>query len=508
MDYTTISASKFLSLWQRPVLRNNEYFDEETGAFFDIELDSHLEINGSYTETLRISDSKFKAVNIFKSNFTQNITFRDCVFEYDVIIEGADFGAILHFLNCEFKGNFIIREGNFDTLIFDNSNFHKQAKIDGGIFKKLIYASENEKSIFKINGRFTFIDTLKLVSVIGMTFFTKQCVVNKLIVQGYYNSSSRIDFYDIKCSSVEILNVNNDGKIYLSNFHYCSIKELKPVSLTAIVTNPHASDEEKSLHHEINTKLNLGTNIKLYNNFYFSSLRKELLYEKTKRDTFVYDIDVKTGSHFSIVSCSLGVLELRDIPLQNMGVKALSSDLSSIKLINTRFPLQIESFNVLNEYYIYNDLYTSANRQNNIRDKIEYYRISQQALLKNITSEGKFKSFPSYISIVVSKFASNHGSNWGQALLITLGVGIIFFTLFVISFQHIYIDLSKEGFEYFTNKILPFLPQFFNPLHKVEFMNDIGKQGGWTGLVDILGRLFISIGIFEMVRSFRKFVRN
>jgi hypothetical protein len=509
MEYTSVPPQNLLIYWKHGGEHLTQIFDTDTEAFKYVEVTDPLEIGGSFPESLRITDSKFDSVHTVDCTFEKSITFRDCIFEGDFIINEGNFKSRLHFLNCEFHGNFVIRNGFFNTLLFDNSKTLKQAKIVGGVFESFVYSSVDEKTIFQIEGRFTFIKEIKLISVLGMTFFAKEGVVNYLWIEGYYNSSSRINFSDIKCNSVKIEDVNNDGKIYFSNFNYCQVTALNPVPLTSIQTYPDKSDEEESLHHEIQKNLKLNDNISLYNYFFFNSLRKELLYESTRAKTFVFDTTPRTKPLFSIINCSLGILELRDIPLENMGVEVLSSDLSLVKLINTTFPLQIKSFNSLNEYYVYNDIYTSANRQNNFRDKINYYRVSQQALLKNIISEGRFTAFPSYISIVVSKYASNHGSNWGRALIVTLLLGLIMYGLFVISFSDISFDLSIDGFMYFSQTILPYLPQFFNPLHKMEFMEKVSTNFGvFTGLTDILGRLFISIGIFELVRSFRKFVRT
>jgi len=508
MDYTSISPGKFLRAWHNPNLRNDEIFHPEVGTFLYLEFDNHFDLSEKFEEQLRITDSKFQSINILKSIFNKNIIFRNCIFLGDLNIDGAQFNESLKFLNCEFQGNFIIRNGDFNTVVLDNSTCTNILKLSGGKIKRLIYSSSNEKTVFNVEGRFTFIDSLRLSSVTGMTFFSKQCVINQLTIDGYYNSLSRIDFYEIKCYNIEIKNTNNDGKIYFSNFNHCLVEKLSPVLLESINLNPELSDDDELLSNQINIYSELENNISLYNHFFFSTLCKELLYEKTKTETFILNLTPKKQSLFNIINCSLGLIELRDIPLENMGVKALSSDLSSVKLINTRFPSKIESFNSLNEYYIYNDIYSSANKQNNYRDKIEYYRASQHALLKNIIQEGIFKSFPSFMSIIVSKYASDHGSNWGQALIMTLGVGVLFFCLFVISLSNIYVDFSYQGLLYFSDEILPYLPQFFNPIRRLDFMKNVGEMGGWTGLADISGRILISIGIFEMVRSFRKYVRS
>ncbi|OYQ47966.1 hypothetical protein CHU92_00875 [Flavobacterium cyanobacteriorum] len=185
--------------------------------------------------------------------------------------------------------------------------------------------------------------------------------------------------------------------------------------------------------------------------------------------------------------------------------------MSSAKLVNTFFPINQKSWTYRDGLNLYNDLYTAANRQNNVHDKIEYYKAAQKFLYKKIASEKlTWSNLGSLIAIGVSKQYSNHGSNWIQAAALTVFiVALPLYGLFLVSLDNIYVDLSAAGAHYFMSELLPFFWEFINPLHRIDFMKNSGiSLGYWSALVDLVSRIFIGIGVFETVRSFRKYVRS
>lgn len=66
---------------------------------------------------------------------------------------------------------------------------------------------------------------------------------------------------------------------------------------------------------------------------------------------------------------------------------------------------------------------------------------------------------------------------------------------------------STDGFrENIANYI-----KFINPTHKLNFMDtEFYKysDNDWFVIFDLLGRIFVGIGIFETIRSFRKYSRK
>ena len=124
------------------------------------------------------------------------------------------------------------------------------------------------------------------------------------------------------------------------------------------------------------------------------------------------------------------------------------------------------------------------------------------------TESATIESTGSRISIFVSRLFSIHGSDWIRASLVTISIAFVFFCFFVNSLKEITADLSATGIKYLIELILVYFPQFINPIRRIDFMAEVSPLGLWTALFDFIARVFVSIGIFEIIRSFRKHVRQ
>jgi hypothetical protein len=73
------------------------------------------------------------------------------------------------------------------------------------------------------------------------------------------------------------------------------------------------------------------------------------------------------------------------------------------------------------------------------------------------------------------------------------------------------IEFSKEGLDGFISSAI-FYIQYLNPAHRIDFMdnklsNYMYSMNLGFMVFDFIGRILISIGIFEIIKSFRKYVR-
>ncbi|MCP4970921.1 MAG: hypothetical protein GY932_10045 [Arcobacter sp.] len=145
-----------------------------------------------------------------------------------------------------------------------------------------------------------------------------------------------------------------------------------------------------------------------------------------------------------------------------------------------------------------------------MKEKIEYYKASQENLLAFSKEEPfSFNKLSSLGSLRTSKFYSDFGQNWLKAILITVCIiGFLFYGLFLLSLKNIELDISVKGLKFFFNNLIHYYPQFLNPTHKLSFFNEIGELGKLSSSIDLISRVFIGIGIFETIRSFRKYVRK
>jgi len=483
------------------------------------------------TDDIKIKDKTIEGPLLFlDETYDFNITFQNCTFDF-IYFNKVVCKKNIEFEYCKFLDDFLIKGLSAWTLKFEHSESEKSIDFDycecyfvkfiktesknginlnSGQIQRMIIDPINEKTHFTLVGKFLLIKRLSIRSVSGITVFSKTCIINNISLSGYLNIGSRLDFSNIQSNNLHIWDLNNDGKIYISNIKQGSVTEFikKPIAeyidIFSNLNNYEYRDEEiihlKSLPKDSNIieVIETGYTISEFRDFIEERYLDFRKFEKI------------TNAELKISNSSVGVLEIKNVNFELRYIFDIeNSDLSSIKLINAKIPDLNFVDNFLNYYNVYNDLYTSANKQNNNKDRIDYYRISQQYLLRYLQQEQLFKrDYGSIIAIRISSIFSNHGTNWPKAVLVTVIISFLCFCLFVGSIQEIYLNLTGTGINYFFTNILLYFPQFLNPLHKIEFMKDIGKLGAWSGLIDLLTKIIISAGIFDIIRSFRKHVRQ
>lgn len=454
-----------------------------------------------------------RELKFIKSNLNQ-IWFKNSVFKENLIVDSGNFNSFFWFQDCSFINHFIIRNGKFQNFFFNNSEVIKDLRIEGGSFKKAQFLPKSEKDRINIKGLLTFIHELELKSNSGINFFAEKTFINKIVCKGNLNNNSRINFNDIRNNfSIDFDSVKNDGKIYLNSFsatlEYPIILNDKNINIIDKSIFNERSDEYLRLIKS--TKVE--TVSELYNKIQTPNFIKEIIIEKyfseiTELGEKVNSIDL----FFKINNSSMGYVELIDFDIdQFKNIYIESSDLSSIKFINSFFPIKKNRIHsndktYLNHYSIYNDLYVSAKNQNKIKDRNKYFQASQKYLLKNLMSDF-IKNIPSILSNITSKLFSNYGQNWLQSLIVTFSFSILFFGLYLRSFKNLELEFSYDGWIFFQMNYLKYLPEFINPTHKIDLVDNLKNEiGNWTRFFDFFGRIIVGIGIYETIKSFRKYV--
>lgn len=492
-------------------------------------LDNH---DSSSVVDFKIKDSKVIGPLLFMDKiYNFNIKFENCTFDY-VYFSNLHCDKHIYFDNCKFLDDFLVRGLYIWNLKFENSEFDKSIDFDycdayflnfiktesknginlsSGQINRLKIEPLNEKTHFTLIGKFLLIKKLSINSVSGVTVFSKNCIINNISLSGYFNVGSRLDFSNIINNDLSFSDLNNDGKIYISNIKPGMVREFikKPVSeyldLFSKSQNYPSNDEEIEY---INSLSDTRSIIELIATHYsltdFNNFIEDRYLEFRNFEAVIF-------STVEIINSSLGILEIKNLNFELQYILDIqNSDLSSIKLINSKIPDIHVASNYLNYYYVYNDLYTSANKQNNAKDKIEYYKLSQRYLYKFLKNEAspKDRDKGSIVAIFISELFSSHGANWLKAILITITFSFCFFCLYTASLIGISISLTYSGFKLLVNIILTYLPQFINPLHKIDFMAELAELGSWSSLIDLLSRIITAVGLFEIIRSFRKHVRQ
>lgn len=148
-------------------------------------------------------------------------------------------------------------------------------------------------------------------------------------------------------------------------------------------------------------------------------------------------------------------------------------------------------------YSFFNQLYTVAKSNNNMDDIAHYYQTAQEALLKT-----KQPSDPDRRSLQLSKKRSAFWTNRVRSLLLMLFFSILLYWVVIITSKERQRTRHIERWFIWSLREDVFI--WINPIHKT---NQIGHWWKIESL-DLLNRIVLSFGIYETIRSFRKYHRK
>jgi len=404
--------------------------------------------------SLNIDNGAFRQLNLFNCTYG-DIQFDGGYFKELSISEGI----------C--KGSLSFRGGFYQKLIFDKLNIDRLI-IWSGCYKQIIFYDATKIGEISITtsqsisrGKACFIDRLDLGLFArgNVNLILSEVTCNKLLLYGRYDESKRIIISKSSFFVIELNNFENKGHLLMNNVRSL----LKPNKFDDVI--------------------NVDTDHKMMPPI-------ESLPSKPV---------------FLITDSYLGTFEFKNVNLNSFrNIEIVDSDLSGLKYFNTIFPIKKITGNSHSLYETFNDLYAVAKTQNNKRDQVEYYKASQQKLLQSLLSkEKRIVKLPSIISLLIAKLYSDFGTKWLQAAILTLLLGFIFYFLMLLG------NLEKLTSESFSTHYI----QYLNPTHKITFMDKLVNKwrpsnSFYFAFFDLLGRIFIGIGIFETIRSFRKYVRS
>lgn len=136
-------------------------------------------------------------------------------------------------------------------------------------------------------------------------------------------------------------------------------------------------------------------------------------------------------------------------------------------------------------------------------EKKPIFEIVTQNLVK--TKPKKFWNYPHHIFDIISlglnRISNNHRNSYLLGILFTIGIGLAFFSLSVISlpdYQFEWNPFKWDMDEFWKNYLT-----FMNPTHDADLFDDF-RPTGWTYFWQTLGRIFVGYGIYQTVQAFRK----
>lgn len=470
------------------------------------------------------------------------IIFSNCKFLSDLRITGVKFESIVQMIRCDFGlveiRNSIGPQINFSactpgSLHIGKSYFKRieLSTLGGQISLTRLYALEviigvKKCTTFKFDGSNSFVSRILFTDNIEEgKIRLEDLSTNILDFSNSLSANAKIEIFSSETRQWLFREFQNKGEVIFNDIKIKKVSieivekiesqaqdKIRNKFLTEKVTEPSDINIplEKIIENIENIFRYASRNLFDYSNQFFFKEGKSYVhqyYKFPKTDLQILHFD----NHFGIHVSNLGLFTLRNIDFEMFNYLEINkTDLSSIQTFNSTIQNNEIKGSPKARYETFNNLYTVAKRKNNKSEEISYYKSAQSALLKSFTSnKGSFK-IASIISLTTSKAYSLFGTSWTRALLVTMIIGIFFFLLMLRSAGST-LNFSDEGWSNFWTS-WRFFWQFLNPTHNITFMDGFlnykySQNGVFVGL-DFFGRILVAIGIFEIIRSFRMYVRK
>lgn len=155
--------------------------------------------------------------------------------------------------------------------------------------------------------------------------------------------------------------------------------------------------------------------------------------------------------------------------------------------------------------FAYNNYRTLKNKMNSLQAYYEaniFYGLEQQSLLRKFRWR---KDFWNITLLGFNHISNKHNQSWSRGVAFTLGIGFVFYFLFLKSIGEPISPSLKFDIERFGELAKSFWI-FMNPLHSVDFLNT--DSTSWSSFFDYVGRIFIGYGMYQTIQAFRKFGRK
>ncbi|MDC8006158.1 hypothetical protein POV27_19050 [Aureisphaera galaxeae] len=438
--------------------------------------------------------------------FNNKLIFSRCLFANGIDINGQ-FDEIFINNSVVPKNGIRFNGGKYDQIYIDSNDDISLIKVNQGVFNELIITGWKIKNIL-FGGYRVYINLLSLdLEEAKSNIAIHNVVANYLFVSGSYMEGTRVSISRSMFNSINLNSLTNEGKIEFNNIQIYGTKEIDfgNIDIHEIMRNINLKKSEIEFIHNESRRLT-GLNM-------IGSQMLPLLLKHYPDKLIKILPNNFSDSTLELNNAEIGNMSFKNMELQNFSsVRVINTELTSLSTFNAPFPIHKIKGNNRSLYEIFNNLYSIAQKKNNKREQIEYYKASQTALFKHLMEEKWYRNIPSIFSLGVSKIYSDHGTKWHRSMLLTTPIlAGIFFSLMILLTNYD-IEISKEGLDKFKEISVYYL-QFLNPTHKLSFMDNkidsyIYSSNFFFVLFDFLGRIFVAIGIYETIRSFRKFVRK
>jgi uncharacterized protein YjbI with pentapeptide repeats len=468
--------------------------------------------NNTYITPLTFNNCIFnEMVNVGLYENAGRITFQDCVFNKGISV---DLDNSFFEGNCVFNDDLVIRLRRGDVDI-SNYNIQRTLKITGTA-KKLTVKNINAGQEIKDQTIIISVSVWKLEiqSVFGTLLeFSGNRVEGQLLIHN-------IEFSKVHAKSLVL---DTEMKINKSK-----IGEFKIGNIEGDVRGLYIDDSSvQDVKYPIYT---------FYDAVIMNcSINNIILYGLNKNDN-ILNIEKTTITNLIFESViNNGLITLRELNIPPLGMVSFkSSNLGKADFIYCNFSkatLEFENSKITEAFFsetefpkrvlvngrknygqaqlAFGQLATAFQRQGDNIRAFEYMSRELEAHYRNIN----WLSFDFFhkLNLWLNLISNNFGRDWVRGVAFSLGVGLLFFCLLLIS-----TDKYTWGLPGIQLELLPGFLKFMNPLRFFELealFNNTPKEGtiklnSYSYLADFGGRVFVAYGYYQTIQAFRRFGRK
>jgi len=448
------------------ILKNIEFLEQlQSGQSLFYQLDIRLSL----------------AVIIDLKKLNNEVVFRECFFKGEKItfISSEINDVALSFNNCQFFDNDIFFDNvECREIAFNEVSVHNILSIDAKNITKLsIREFSGLKSNLVLQG-----------NIDGVNIFNSKCF-GGIICQNVFCKFFAITGSYI--SDLQIMHCKYDSFNVSKNFFVESADHYTNFSIfETFEFSKNSIDSNFNFYGCTFSKITRFENLDLTPNSKFGII------DSTFNDKVLFDYS------------SLGKFKLINVDFVNEASfqETCFTEIDLVKIYfknNVLFDqIEIRNINSCNRKTIR----TIKQQLQKAENKIDYNRFRAYELhayyreLNWKWSEG----FRDKVVLGATILSTGFDHSWRRALGFTLGFGLLFYSLFFISVNHL-LDWDLSNWREYGTGYFRFLivTDLYSPLaNGREYISNTNFLG-W--IVFILGKIFIAFGIYEMIQAFRKF---
>ncbi len=455
----------------------------------------HLEINGDYQSiefvSSNIEDIVINDINNTHSFRNPNVSFLDenlfkklkiqCSVSFsEIIFKGGKYALVI------FEGEFKKRisfsgSSNIESLCFEASIFHNRIDFEEGIFDYIRFSRSSFNGLIYFND--TNYNTIKPRNL---------KVKDLYLYSSYFDKNVSIQMTNIEMFSSSDCNYNE--VLNLNNFNDYDTSDDKMVMIRLTDKNQGSIVIERIYCEITLAGINFG-------NISFKDIYIKVIYIYDFQNLGLISFsDIKSGEDFIIENSVTGKMNFlnTDINLFSKIVIA-NSDLDGANF--KKYPETIFSYGAgygikekklrnANLKDIYNQFKRIARNKGDIDTANKFESLEHKQLL--LSKRFGFDSILLFLNLI----SNNNGRSWPRGVLFTLGIGFLFF----------YLYLKTICITFHFNDCYQDYIRFISSFPKLELKEYESLNEEWkTQLVLWLSRIFLSYGIYQTIAAFRKY---